>query len=122
MRVALPDWTALALFAATVLVVTLYGLTVSAHFPAEHRRPSLTTPVGTVILWTSMTIAMAVALWAVRYALAVLPGYAAVIAAGAAILVAPLLMKVLPDSFLDGRAGLVTFALLAVVCAVIAAP
>ena len=31
MRVAMPDWTSLALFAATVLAVALYGLAVSGQ-------------------------------------------------------------------------------------------
>ena len=38
---ALPPLPELALFMALVLVLSLYGLTVSGHFPEEHRSPSL---------------------------------------------------------------------------------
>ena len=112
MRVALPDWTVLALFTATVLCVTLYGLALSAHFPEEHRRPSLKGPVGNLVIWGSMAIALLAAAVAVRLALASLPGYAAVIAGGIAILIAPILLKPLPDELIDDRAGLLLFAAL----------
>jgi len=120
MRVTLPDPTALALFAGMTLAVTLYGLAVSAHFPAEHRRASLRDAVGHAVLWGTMAVAVGVAVWAVRFALVALPGYSAVIAGGLAILVAPLVLKPLPDRLLDGRAGLLLFALSALGLAILA--
>lgn len=120
MRVALPDWTALGLFAGMVLAVTLYGITVAAHFPAASRRASLQEGAGRLIFWGSIAAAVLVSMLALRFALTALPGYAAVIAGGAAILVAPLVLKPLPDAFVDGHAGLVTFAGLGMLLALIA--
>ena len=110
MRVALPDWTALALFAGLVLSASLFGLALSAHFPREHRRDSLRGHLGGAILWGSCVIVGAALLLAIRLAVAALPGYAAVMAGGAAVLIAPLLLKPLPDSLIDDRGGLLLFA------------
>ncbi|MDX2155218.1 MAG: hypothetical protein SFW09_01815 [Hyphomicrobiaceae bacterium] len=120
MRVALPDWTSLALFAGWVLAVTLYGLALSAHFPAEHRRASLKDGIGAAVLWGTLAIATVSAMLAVRFALEALPGYAAVIAAGLAILVAPLALKPLPDSLIDDRSGLILLAGLTAALAAVA--
>jgi hypothetical protein len=46
-----------------------------------------------------------------------LPWYATVIGGGAALLFAPLLLQPLPDSFVNGRRGLLVFAAGAVVLA-----
>jgi hypothetical protein len=119
MRVALPDWTALALFSSLVLLVTLYALALSAHFPAEHRSSALKGPIGGAILWGSFALAGVAALIAVRVALWTLPGYAAVIAGGAAVLIAPLILKPLPDALIDGRGGLLLFAGLAAFLALV---
>ncbi len=113
MRVALPDWTALVLFAATVLSVALYALAVSGHFPAEHRRATLSDAMGGGILWGTLAIAVSAAGAAVGFALWRLPGYAAVIAGGLAVLAAPVVLQAFPDRFVDGRRGLVVFAGLA---------
>ncbi|MEZ5815847.1 MAG: hypothetical protein R3D44_02040 [Hyphomicrobiaceae bacterium] len=110
MRVALPDWTALALFSGLVLAVTLYTLALSIHFPAEHRRASLRNGMGRVVLLGTMAVAGCAALVALRFAAGFLPGYAAVLAGGAAILVAPVVLKPLPDSLIDDRGGLLLFA------------
>jgi hypothetical protein len=61
-----------------------------------------------------------VAIWAVRFAWTALPGYAAVLAAGASVLVAPLLLKPLPDYVIDERSGLVGFAALSALLALFA--
>lgn len=121
MRVALPDGNVLALFAGMMLAVTMYGLVLAAHFPAEHRRPELCGAVGGLVLWGTCAAVVLVALFAVRLALAELPGYAAVLAGGLAILAAPLALKPLPDTLLDGRAGLLLLALSALALAVLAA-
>jgi len=119
MRVALPDWPALAVFIGLVLTLTLYGLTLSIHFPSEHRRPSLKGGLGSAVLWSTMAIAIAAALLAIRLVFVALPVYVAIIAGGVAILVAPLLLKPLPDSLIDNRGGLVLFAGLAALLALI---
>lgn len=115
MRVALPDWTALALFAATVLAVALYALAVSGHFPAEHRRASLGDRLGGGILWGTIAVAACAGGVAAWFAWWRLPGYAAVIAGGLAVLAAPMVLQAFPDRFIDGRRGLVAFALAAAV-------
>lgn len=121
MRVALPDWTALALFAATVLAVALHALAVSGHFPAEHRRATLRDGLGAAILWGTIVVAVLAGGAAVVFALWRLPGYAAVIAGGLAVLAAPMVLQVFGDAFVDGRRGLVVFAGLAGVLAVMSA-
>ncbi len=120
MRVALPDWTALALFAAIVLAVALYALAVSGHFPAEHRRATLRDGLGGGILWGTIAIAALAGGAAVVFALWRLPGYAAVIAGGLAVLGAPVVLQAFPDRFVDGRRGLVVLAGSAAVLAVVA--
>lgn len=121
MRVALPDWTAFALFAATILSVTLYGLAISVHFPAEHRRASLQGRSGRFVLWGTAVIALASAVIAMGLAYTALPLYAAVIAAGAAILIAPVLLKPLPDALIDDRGGLLLFAAISALLALLLA-
>jgi hypothetical protein len=119
MRVPLPDWTALALFAATILSLAVYGLAASAHFPPEHRRPQLRGAMGALVLWGTMAVAGLTAVATLHFALVSLPGYAAVIAGGAALLAAPIVLKPLPDSLVDGRPGLLAFAALAAALAFI---
>ena len=81
---ALPPLPELILFMALVLVLSLFGLTVSGHFPQEHRAASLRT------------------------------------GAGALVLVAPPLLQPFPDSFVNGRRGLLICAGIAAGLAVIA--
>jgi len=113
MRVALPDWPTLAVFCGLVLAVTLYALTLSIHFPSEHRRASLRGSLGGAILWGTTMVAVVAAAMAARLGLSALPGYVAVLAGGAAVLAAPALLKPLPDGLIDDRSGLLLFAALA---------
>jgi hypothetical protein len=108
-------WPALAVFIGLVLSVSLYGLTVSGHFPSEHRGETLRSATGAAVLWTTMLICAAAAAYAAAFASRTLPWYAAIIGGGGALLVAPLLLQPLPDAFVNGRRGLVTFALAAAV-------
>lgn len=121
MRIATPDWTVLALFIAIVLSVAVYGLALSAHFPAEHRRASLSGPAGSLILWGTMAASGLAAAAAIRLGWSFLPVYATVIAGGLAILAAPLILKPLPDHLIDERGGLLLFATLAATFAGISA-
>ena len=62
MQMALPPLPELALFMALVLVLSLYGLTVSGHFPEEHRAASLRTGGGPLLLWGTIALCAALAL------------------------------------------------------------
>lgn len=102
-------WRELALFASVVLLVALYGLSASGHFPAEYRSAKLRAGAGAALLWGSMAVAGLAAAFALVRGFGSLPWYAAVIASGAVLLFAPLLLQRLPDSFVNGRRSLVTF-------------
>ncbi len=120
MQIAMPDWTALLLFAAALLCVTLYGLAVATHFPAAQRTGALAGRGGGWIIRATIVTAGLAAAIAVIAALRHLPGYAAVLAGCAAILVAPLLLKPLPDTFIDGAGGLIVFSAAGLLLALIA--
>lgn len=115
----MPDvnWLSFVLFMALVLSLSLYGLTASGHFPREHRAERLRTGVGPAVLWLTIASSAAVAAYAVAYAARALPWHMAIIGAGAALLIAPLLLQPLPDAFVDGRRGLLAFAVLAALLA-----
>ena len=117
---ALPPIAELSVFMGLVLVLALYALTVSGHFPAEHRDPSLRTGVGRAVLWVTLAIACLLALAAIAVAWRGLPLYASVIAAGAMLLVAPLLLRPLPDSFVNGRGGLIALTTIGAALALLA--
>lgn len=103
----LPD---LAVFMGLVLAFALSGLTASGHFPAEHRGARLRTGFGRLLLWVSMACAAVVLAAALLIAIERLPLYASVIGGGAMVLAAPLILQGFPDTFVDGRSGLVAFA------------
>jgi hypothetical protein len=116
----LPPFADLAVFMALILVLTLYGLTASGHFPAA-RAPALQCSAGRIILWVTLAIAGGVLASALLFAWRRLPFYAAVIGGGAMILIAPLLLQPMPDSFVDGRRGLLAFAAVELALALLAA-
>lgn len=101
------------LLAALVLAAALYGLAAAGHFPAAGRRAALSGAAGAAILWGSMAVAAGAGLVGLRFAWLHLPPAAAVIVGGGALLVAPLVLQPCPDSFVDGRRGLVVLAALA---------
>lgn len=104
------NWGALTVFALLVMSAALYGLTASGHFPGEHRAETLRSTGGAVILWGTMAIALATAVVGLLLAWWILPWAWAVIIGGAVLLLAPLILQLFPDSFVDGRAGLLVFA------------
>jgi hypothetical protein len=108
-RVALPPLPEMAVFMALILVLSLYGLAVAGHFPAEHRDASLRTAGGRFVLWGTFALCALLLLAALALAWQRLPLYAAVIGGGAMALIAPLLLQPMPDSFVNGRLGLLTF-------------
>jgi len=105
------DWIALVLYSGAALLLALYGLTVSGHFPAEFRGATLRGGWGAVLLWSTMSVAGLAGVAVAVRAWSALPWYAAVIGGGATLLFAPLLLRPLPDSFVNGRRGLVAFSL-----------
>jgi hypothetical protein len=109
----------LTLFIIGVTLLTLYGLTVSGHFPFELRSKGLQTPIGTIVIGVTVLVAAVAAVIVLVIALAVLPWTMIVLAGGAALLAGPLLLRVFPDEFVDGIAGMVTFALAAIAIALI---
>jgi hypothetical protein len=109
----------LTLFIIGVTLVTLYGLTVSGHFPFEARRNELKTSFGTFVIGATILSAGVAVIILIFVAVHLLPWTAIVIGGGAAVLAGPLLLRVFPDDFVDGIAGLLTFATAAIVAALL---
>jgi len=99
------------LFTGATLLIALYGLTVSGHFPAEFRGAALRGGQGILLLRATMVVAGLAGVVVLVRAWNTLPWYAAVIGGGAMLLFAPLLLQPLPDRFVNGRGGLITFSL-----------
>ncbi len=106
---ALPPIPELTVFMALVLVLSLYGLTVTGHFPEEHRAPSLRSIVGQVLLWGTIALCAVLLVCALAFAWQRVPLHAAVIGGGFMVLIAPLLLQPLPDSFVNGPRALIIF-------------
>jgi hypothetical protein len=104
------DWVSLGLLTGTMLLAALYGLAASGHFPIEYRPEKLQGPVGGSVLWGTMAATALAVLAALFLGWRGLPWYALVIGAGSALLFAPLLLRPLPDSFVNGRRALVALA------------
>lgn len=113
------DWVILGLLAGSLLLAALYALAASGHFPKEHRSPALRAGWGAIVLWSTLTATAAAAAAAIAAAWGALPWYAIVIGGGAALLFAPLLLQPFPDSFVNGRRGLLVLAGGAVLLAIL---
>jgi hypothetical protein len=111
------NWLALGLLMGSVLLVALYGLAASGHFPVEFRPATLQRGWGVLVLWGTMVATGLACASVLVLAWRTLPWYATVIGGGAALLFAPLLLQPLPDSFVNGRRGLLVLAAGAVVLA-----
>jgi hypothetical protein len=107
----------LGCFMAGVLAVALHGLTASGHFPRAARGASLAGAWGGLALWGTLAVTALAAAGLLLKAWWVLPWHVAVIGGGAMLLFAPLLLQPLPDSFVDGRRGLIAFSAAAAVLA-----
>ena len=114
-----PGWFYLILFVAALLADSLIVLTASGHFPAEHRRPELRSAAGRLVLFGSLVVAVVSVVVSLAFAWTRIPWYAAVIAGGLPVLAAPLVLRPLPDRFVDGRAALVLLSGVAIVLAAI---
>ena len=99
----------LGCFMAGVLAVALYGLTVSGHFPVETRSERFKSGWGVVVLWGTIAATAFAALSMLLKSWSILPWHLQVIGGGAMLLFAPLLLQPLPDSFVNGRRGLLVF-------------
>lgn len=106
-------WPTLAAFAGAMLTATLFVLAASGHFPAEHRSGEMRSGLGRLVLWGSAAVIAAAATVALAWAFRLQPWPAVVIAAGASVLAAPLLLQRFSDGFVDGRGALVACAAVA---------
>src|SRR5262245_42497772 len=112
-RMMRANWLWIAGFMAGVLVVALYGLAASGHFPREARGARLQGAQGGLVLWGTLAVTAAAALGLLLAAWQRLPWHLAVIGGGAMLLFAPLALRPLPDSFVDGRGALLVFSIAA---------
>jgi hypothetical protein len=110
-------WIALVLFMLGVGFSALYGLTVSGHFPAEFRADVLRGGAGAAVLWGTIIVTGIAAATTLIVGWMILPWYALAIGGGMMLLATPLLLRPFPDWFVNGRAGLLTFAAGAMVTA-----
>lgn len=107
------SWPAAALLAATVLILAMFGLTLIGHFPVAQRRAEFKTTAGRLLLALSIVVVALVTAKTLGFAIERVPGPVAIISTGAALLAAPVLLQKLPDSFVDGRRGLIVLASMA---------
>ena len=112
-------WAELLLFMAGVLLLALYGLAASGHFPREFRATDLRTGAGAIVIWGTIAAACLAGAVTLIFAWAILPWYLIALGGGATLLVAPLLLQPFPDSFVNGRISLLTFATGAILLAAI---
>jgi MFS family permease len=103
------NWVALGLLMGSVLLVALYGLAASGHFPAEFRSEKVQRGWGALVLWGTIIATGLAAVVALVLAWRALPWYAIVIGAGAALLFAPLLLQP-PPKLRQRRRGLLVSA------------
>ena len=103
---AILDWPSLGVFTLQLLVMTLLVLCLCGHFPIAGQQPKFKALPGRLLLAASALSCAGSIVVAVAFARRQLPIPVAVIAAGIALLSAPLLLQRLPDRFVDGRRGL----------------
>jgi hypothetical protein len=102
-----------AIFTTLMLMAALHGLAASGHFPRETRLVSMRQGAGPALLWASIILVLACLLVGVFAAWHLIPWYAAVIGGGGGILVAPLVLRMFSDRFVDGIGSLILFAAVA---------
>jgi hypothetical protein len=112
-------WVDLLLFMALLAAASLHGLAASGQFPREHRAELLRSAAGAAILFGSMVVTLLSLLVGLFFAWQTIPWYAAVIGGGAPVLFAPLLLRPLPDKFVNGRAVLLAFSAIAAAIALV---
>jgi hypothetical protein len=112
-------WFDLFLFMLLLAAASLFGLAVSGQFPREHRSAPFRSATGAAILFGSIVVTLLSLLAGLFFAWQTIPWYAAVIGGGAPVLFAPLLLRPLPDSFVNGRAALLVFSAIAAAMALV---
>ena|SRR5689334_13229349 len=100
----------LALFTTLFFVASLFVLTALGHFPRAARNETMSRGFGAVLLWGAIVVVALCVIVAVAAAWRFIPWFAALIAGGIAILVAPLALQYFSDAFVDGRRGVAIFA------------
>src|SRR5262249_57809075 len=108
---------ALLRFRGLRLAVWRPGLTAAGHFPRRQGEPWAR--VGATVLFGSMAVGGACLLAALVGAWRHIPWYAAIIGGGAMVLFTPLVLRPLPDAFVDGPAALLAFSGLAALLAAV---
>jgi len=103
----------LALFTALFFIASLFVLAALGHFPRAARNDAMKQGFGPALLWTTIVIVALTAAW--RF----IPWFAALIAGGIAILIAPLALQYISDAFVDGRRGIAIFAAIDLVLALV---
>jgi hypothetical protein len=103
----------LLLFTLLMFAASLHGLAALGHFPRSTRGPRSLVLWGTIAAVALSIVIAAVAAWWL------IPWYAAIIAAGIAILVAPLTLQHLSDTFVDSWRALICFSGAALAFAVV---
>ena len=101
---------ALILVTALLLGAAFCGLAASGHFPREQGSVEFQSGIGEFILFGTLASSILSLAVGIGMALRLVPWYAAVLGGGAVLLAAPLLLRLFPDSFVDSRAALLTFA------------
>jgi hypothetical protein len=112
-------WFDLFLFMGLLAAASLHGLAASGQFPREHRAISLQSAAGAAILYGSIAVTLLALAAGLLFAWQTIPWYAAVIGGGAPVLFAPLLLRPLPDAFVNGRAALLSFSAIAAAIALV---
>jgi hypothetical protein len=110
-------WIAAAIFAALMLMLSLYVLSLSGHFPPEHRAPALRGRGGATLMIACSIVAVATLGAGIAAAWQQTPLVAMIIGGGAGVLAAPLILTNFSDRFVNGRAALVVFSGSAALCA-----
>ena len=107
------NWLGFAVFVALIMVIAMFGLSLSGHFPAEHQKPEMRAWHGRLLLVASIIAIAISAAQAFGLAFGQLPPAIAIIGLGGALLAAPLILQKIPDTIVNGRRGLIGFAALA---------
>ena len=100
----------LALFIVGLTLLTLYGLTVSGHFPASARSKELQTAIATLVIAATLLGSGLAAVILIGIAIPALHWTTIIVAGGGVVLAGPVLLRAFPDDFVDGLAGMVSFA------------
>jgi hypothetical protein len=109
----------LLLFALLVSAAALQGLAATGHFPLQRESKNSAVRPKRVILFTSIGAAVLGLIVGSVAALRLMPLPAAIIAGGLSLLFCPLLLRALPDRFVDGAGALIAFAAATLAAAVI---